>query len=294
MDEKRAAEIAAWTERLQQTFRGPTGISGDRLLELESIEKDHRFKLVSQSAGYATLMDAFLDFYLQTQQEAWAHDPPPTPTAVGIFLATFWRFRSGYIIFWNGYYFDAAAHLRSVFENILYYGAVLNGYLTETSLFDISGFDNSLPWSKMERLAFEHQQRIAKLVKSKMIGLDSGLSQSDQDGLRTFLGLLHSHVHRAESNVISIMMEGAKGMPISLIPPVDPEKASIFMNTSVWAGWALTRLLPFLSKPHLFSESWHGRYRVLDDSFAQYLGSFEKEGGRIFERFIQLKMSFDF
>jgi len=293
-EQAKHVEAAAWLSRILEAFKGPTGISSERVFSLGEIEKQHAASLFKLNGGYAALMDAFLDLYLQTLEEFCEHPQRPTPYVRTIFLATFWRFRAAYIIFWKGYYFDAASLLRAIFENILFYGAVMNDVLPETALFDVPEFDATLPKRKKEKIAAKHQQEIARLVQSKMIGSDSGLSVSVQEGLRNILGLLHSHVHRAESNIVSILMQGIRGDAIPLIPAVDIDKASIFNNSSVFAGWAMTRLLPFLSEPGLFSSNWHSRYQVVDESFAHFMASFDKDFARTVESFIEQKMTFSF
>ena len=285
-------KAGTWLSRILETFEGPTGMSSERVFALGEMEKEHAASLFKLNGGYAALMDAFLDLYLQTLEEFCVHPQRPTPYVRTLFLATFWRFRAAYIIFWKGYYFDAASLLRAVFENISYYGAVLNDVLPETALFNIPNFDGSLPRREQDRIVFKHNQELAKLVKSNMIGSESGLPSSAQEGLRTILGLLNSHVHRSESNMISILMKGVRGDAIPIIPPVDIDKASIFNNSSVFAGWAMTRLLPFVSEPKLFSQNWHSRYQVLDESFAQFMASFDREFARAIECFIQQRMTF--
>ena len=269
-------------------------MSSERVYALEEIEKQHAAALFELNSGYAVLMDAFLDLFYQTMEEFCEHPQRSTPYIRTLFLATFWRFRAAYIIFWKGYYFDAASLLRAVFENILYYGAVMNGVLSETALFDVPEFDATLPKKRKEKIARKHQAEIATLVQSHMIGDKSGLPEAVKDGLRTILGLLHSHVHRGESNIVSILMQGHRGEAIPLIPTVDINKASIFNNSSVFAGWAMTRLLPFLSDPRLFSANWHSRHKVIDESFAQFMADFDRDFARTIECFIERKMTFPF
>jgi hypothetical protein len=249
--------------------------------------------LYSKTGGYATLMDAFLDFYLQTQLESCDHGTSRNAFEVALFQATFWRFRASEIIFWRGYYYDAAAHLRAIFENIFYYGAVRNGYVGELSLFDIPGLSQQgLSDREKRKLVARHQRSITELVRKRMIGSDSGLSDGDQEIIQSVIRSLHSHVHRTESTFVDLYFRLVGGEPVRLIPEVDLEKASQFMNMSVLAGWSLTRLLPSLSQKELFTEQWRHRYEVLDESFAFYLADFDKPIARAFERFIAAKLTF--
>jgi hypothetical protein len=126
-----------------------------------------------------------------------------------------------------------------------------------------------------------------------MIGIESGLTADDQEIIQKVIASLHSHVHRAESSFVDLYFRLVQGEPVRLIPEVDLEKASQFMNVSVLAAWSLTRLLPSLSEKELFTEQWRLRYEVLDQLFAFYLADSEKPIARAFERFIALKLTFN-
>src|SRR6266404_2225400 len=110
-NEETDAGAKAWLSRILETFKG-AGMSSERVFGLGEIEKAHAVSLFEMNSGYAAMMDAFLDFYLQTLEEFCEHPQRPTPYVRTLFLATFWRFRAAHIIFWKGYYFDAASLLR--------------------------------------------------------------------------------------------------------------------------------------------------------------------------------------
>ncbi|HEX3083195.1 MAG TPA: hypothetical protein VHP99_01630, partial [Pyrinomonadaceae bacterium] len=145
---------------------------------------------------------------------------------------------------------------------------------------------------KKRKLVGVHQRSIANLVRKRMIGNESGLSEGDQEIIQSVISSLHSHVHRAESTFVDLYFRLVQGEPVRLVPEVDLEKASQFTNMSVLAAWSLARLLPGLSQKELFTEQWRHRYEVLDESFAFYLADFEKPIARAFERFIALKLTF--
>ena len=54
--------ITKWQERIEETFHGPKGIVGERLLDLNDIEDEVYSEIVSYYKGYVMLMDAFLGF----------------------------------------------------------------------------------------------------------------------------------------------------------------------------------------------------------------------------------------
>jgi hypothetical protein len=64
----RPEEVAAWQARLEDTFKGPSGVIGERLLKLQRIEQTLGAQLTSTFVGYLSLMDSFLDFYMESIQ----------------------------------------------------------------------------------------------------------------------------------------------------------------------------------------------------------------------------------
>jgi hypothetical protein len=294
MNEKKRKAVARWIMRIQNTFRGPSGYSGHRVLLMQEAEKAHAACLFNAKGGYATIIDAFIDFYMQTIEEAYKHSPQPSAFKFALFIASLQRFRSSYNTFWDGYYFDAASHLRPLFENLLNYGALINGYITEQELFEGPQATNfgSLTLKQQKLLTYKHHSKLAKKVREMMIGPLSGLSQQDQENLDRTIGFLHSHVHRAESTQFKIVLDTIKLRPITYLPVLDEQIAGSYIFTSIYACWSITRILPFLSQPDLFTSQWRERYKVLDQSFQEWAMDESTAVDEAFMRFIGSKMNF--
>ncbi|MEP7338485.1 MAG: hypothetical protein ABI977_12175 [Acidobacteriota bacterium] len=294
MKEEKRQVVAKWVNRIKDTFRGPSGISGHRVLLLHDMEKAHAEALIKIRGGYAVILDAFTDFFIQTIEEAYKHSPQPSAFRFGLFIASLQRFRSSYNTFWDGYYNDAAAHLRPLFENLLNYGAMINGFITEKELFEGPQNTNlsGLTFKQQQRSFYKHHSTLSKNVQNMMIGSLSGLSQTDQENLNITIGILHSHVHRAESTQFKIVFDAIKQKPITYLPILDEQVAGNYIFTSIYACWAITRILPFLSQPHLFTDQWQERYKVLDQSFQVWATDEAKDIDEAFMRFMNSRMYF--
>ena len=151
-------------------------------------------------------MDAFFDFYLQTLREAHEHTPAVNAFTYALFIATFRRFRASYNIFWDGYYNDAASHIRAVIENVLYYGAVVHKYIPLTALYqaEYSTDPKDLSMGEALKILRKHRVKLDRDIRDKMLGKKSGMEEMLSARLRQSLDVLHSHVHRAESSILEI------------------------------------------------------------------------------------------
>lgn len=102
-------------------------------------------------------------------------------------------------------------------------------------------------------------------------------------------------VHHSESSIVEIINQFMKEKGTHLLPHADAERASSFVNVSHFAAWCCVRILPFISKPRLFTDDWKERYRVLDDSFAFFNKGFTghlAELGEAYEHFIERQLTF--
>ncbi len=259
-------EVADWQQKLEATFSGPSGIHGERLLDLENHEAEHKALAVSTLQGFVRLMDAFFDFSIQTFREAFKNPDELDPVDVSAFVANLWRFRTSYNIFWDGYYFDATSHLRGVYENILHYGALHNGYISRAQLW-IRPIPEESP-KDFERRSLREGIEVERIVRSHMVGSESGFDDDTQEKFRIFFGMLHKHVHRSRTTAVFLLgdaISDEKG--ISIMPRFDLEKAHHYGTVVGFLAWCFTRLLRTLLKNDLHSEEWRKRLHVLDESF---------------------------
>lgn len=286
-----------WQKRIEDTFAGAEGICGERCLALQEAEREHLDRLLPHVAGYTRLMDAFFDFYLQTLREAHEHTPAVNAFTYALFIATFRRFRASYNIFWDGYYKDAASHIRAVIENVLYYGAVVHKYIPLTALYqaEYSTDPKDLSMGEALKILRKHRVKLDRDIRDKMLGKKSGMEEMLSARLRQSLDVLHSHVHRAESSILEIFNDFHQRKGVRLMPVADAHKASVFVNVSHFAAWCCVRVLPFVSESRRFTSDWRIRYQTLDESFDFFNGGFEghlADLGQAYRHFIERRLSF--
>ncbi len=293
-------EIAAWRKRLEDTFKGPTGIIGERLLQLQGIEHAMGARLTSTFVGYLTLMDSFFDFYMESiesirarRKEKW---PELAPFVTATHITAFWRFRASYLLFWAGYFIDGLSLLRSVFENVLQIAALKHGIIALKDVFGGLRVDEAaeLPPDKVEKLIRNNIIKSDKTVRDNLLGGKSRLSLETREDMVVLQEILHGAVHKSKLNLYRLFgpwVRGKQGMPI--YPTYDKDAASLYMNPSQGIGWMVIRTLPLLQiEPGEFPDPWQGKWQVLDDSFKVMVGAYPKRMGRSFEEVVATKFTF--
>lgn len=287
-------------KRIENTFKGPGGIIGERRIELINIENEIFRKMAKRFNSYACLMDSFFDFHIETFKQCTARRDITLPELLEVVLAihipSFWRFRSSYMIFWKGYYIDALSLLRAVFENILQISALklniiscdeVRGNLKDEDLKDISE-------DKELKLIQKYAFKADKKVRSYIIGDKSGLSIDNKYYLDNFLKVLHSSVHKCKLNLL-LHMEPQSNTKIHfpVFPKYDENIASLYMNSSWPIAWLFLRTFPLLQlNDSEFSSNWHKKYKVLDEVFEESICSLPKVIEKSFKELAKRKFNF--
>lgn len=295
-------KVANWQDRIYETFQESSGIVGERLLKLRDVEVQLTQDLLGRFHGYVNLMDAFLDFYIETLQKSAARRdskwPEITPVFTAIQIASFWRFRASYLIFWDGYFIDAVSLLRAIFENVLQIAALKLRIITIDDVFGKLKTNQSkkLSEEKIHKIIRKHVFASDKIVYSQMIGEHSGLSPEAIKKFRVFVRLLHNSVHKSKLNLLLYYgpwLRGERSLPI--FPKYDEDPASLYTNMSLFIGWMVVRTLPLLQiYDSEFSDNWYKKYQILDESFQEAVADFPKRLGRSVEELIASKFDFGY
>lgn len=194
--------VDEWQRGLYEAFRGPSGLVGERLVSLQNAEQITQRQGITEFAGFATVADACFDFAIDCL-DILANPPGVyhilrTP----LIVASIARLRSSYVLFWMGYYFDAASLLRGIFEHAIHLCAAAHGWFDVSSRFDSGDIDLTekplIVAKKMHKL----RQAREKEITSQIYGARSGLSIGDQDELAMLVKLMHSHVHETEMHLV--------------------------------------------------------------------------------------------
>jgi hypothetical protein len=295
-------KIAKWQQRLEETFIGPRGIVGERILRFDEIEQEIFNLMIKKFKGHNVLMDSFLDFYIETLENVAARKKTNWPTIkmffTAVHIATLWRLKSSYSLFWHGYFAEAISLLRAVFENALDMAALkLNIITLEERLSKLTSKDaESLSDKEQAELVRKYNFQNDRKVKRYLIGKESGLNSDAQEDFESFLRLHHNAVHKSTLNIFWTFGPWVRGeRSLSLYPTYNEKPLSMCMNFSLFNGWLVLRTLPLLQiEANEFSITWQKKYIILDESFAEAISSFPKRLGRSVEELVDKKFNFNF
>ena len=295
-------KIAEWQQRIEKTFCGESGFVGERLFRLKLIEDQVGKQLVYRFSGYLCLIDAFLDFYLETLQNVASRKPykwtERKSLITGIHVPTFWRFRASYLIYWNGYFIDALSLLRAIFENILQVVALESGIISRDEVFGKLRVEEAqnLSDEESDKLIRKYTKKSDAKVRSHLIGEKSGLSSIAIKDLKDLVKLLHSSVHKSKLNIVWYYrpwLRGKRSLPI--YPEYNEDLASIYINISTFIAWMLSKTFPLMQiNDKEFSFKWYSKYQILDESFKEAIAGFPKRLGRSIEELVAKKFDFGF
>lgn len=299
---KREEIITKWQEKIEENFHGPKGIVGERLLNLMDIEDEVHSEIVNFYKGYVRLMDAFLDFYMESidsLSSRKANDWSSKNVLITVFhIATFRRFRASYQLFWRGYFIDGMSLLRAIFENVLQIVSINNGLISVDDVFGNLKIEDSkgISIEEMQKTIRKNILEIDKKVNENLIGEKSGLSEATKSGLHNFIRQLHNSVHKSKTFILHYYEPWIKGeKPMPKYPTFDMELASLYLAHSTNIGWMCTRILPLIQAvPSEFSSEWRHKYKVLDESFELAVVSANTKISRAVLELVNKKLDFNF
>jgi len=273
-----AESVATWQKRLEDTF-AVNGLVGGRFIpSIYEAEQLCGNKYAHTFAGHICLSDCFIDFFATTLRMVtyagsrghWPKDTAFYPIVIADFTSIFQTFRSTTNLAINGYPLEAFSLQRTLFEQALIYGAVVNGYITFQEAWGLDGLGEV---SSVDDKIFEkwRKKRISaeKTAVRKMIGAESGLTEGNQVEIKKLFDLFHQQVHRSFVSVASMATAWNKdGKAPSVIPTFVEQNYAIFMNRHTEIGWMLLRCLPTLfHEAHIAPEKWKSDFSILDQSF---------------------------
>jgi len=281
-------KINAWQDKIIDNFTGPKGWNGERILMLDNIEKSVLSEIISNFKGFLIIMDAFLDFLMETfkitivnKKVEWNKNGP---LYFCIQLISFWRLRASYIIFGKGYYVEAVSLLRGIYENVLLVTSLKQGIIDIEEVFGKLKIEESkdLSREKIEKIIRDNINATNSKIKEYFFGQKSNISPDSKKLLKSFERSLHNSVHKSKVNFFHYYGDwasGKKGLPI--FPHYNETLASMYVNMCIWTSWMLLKILPFfLTNKESFGVKWHNKFKVLDESFREMIENFPKSMGK--------------
>jgi len=298
--------VEEWEARLTETFSGPGGVIGARLLKIIEMEKAYGGRLVRTFHGHNVLADSFADFYIETLQKCnqgvhrdeLPREYPDYPLTVLDYVVNFRSLRAAANLFTCGYPLDGYCLLRDLKDRAVFLAALAASATSWPALLGAEQFCTSDRLTEQEfQAARKRRVKEERRVRTVMLGARSGLPLDHLAELRRWENLFHYQVHGSS---LTIAFEGIgwlRGQEgLSIGPAFNETAAATYMNRTGEVGWMLLRTLPFLQpKPRAFGEDWARKWAVLDESFRVCVLSLDKLGkpiARAIVAFVDARFAF--
>jgi hypothetical protein len=254
--------------------------------------------------GYWALSDAFKCFFLETIELTNGQRSKVTEPLSAFYglmvprLVSAFRYTCGAEHLAEfGYPLEAFTIQRNIFDLLVLTSAALQKF---TDFYKLDGLDETAP--SETRLDFKKvvklRRKTERAVISKMLGADSGLSQSAQDELAVLNRLFDNEVHGARLSFAGAagFLKGQDGL--SVVPSFVERNLAMYLNRAWELEWMLHRLLPLLQPVGIMlPDSWADKWRALDDSFRysvnEMTAQLGKAIGAAFVEFVDTKFPFD-
>ena len=293
-------KIEAWQNKIIDTFIGKSGLSGERVLGLETHEETFISpEIISNLKGFFYIMDAFLDFLIETSETfsketiiSWSKNGP---LFFCIQRLSFWRLRASYIIFRKGYYIDAVSLLRGIYENVLLIEALKRGVIEVDEVFGRLKVEDSknLPEKQINYLIKKFNNETNSRIKNYFIGQNSKMSEKSIKLLKSMERTMHNSVHKSRLTFFYYYgdwLKGEKDLPI--FPKYDEKLATTYTNICIFISWMFLKTIPhFLLKVEDFGKDWKHKFKVLDESLREMIKNFPKPLGKAIIELVDLKFT---
>lgn len=254
--------------KFEDVFAGPTGIVGERATSLHDAEAEHRQTAINQWTIWIRTLDSFFDFSIHTLSQA---NSQPSPLLSACFVSSFWRLRSSYTLLLNGYYEDASALLRAVWENVRHMAAARGGAIRFEAIWDLAPDFAAMPPEAQRKHRKSQRSKFEQAIEDYHA---AKLDASQWKALKQAYEVTHSDVHRSELAMVALISTFHKGDGMRLFPAYDREASSRVANLTVFLLWAMARLLHHFYDGRLPSGDWEKRFRALDEHFAWQVSGF--------------------
>jgi hypothetical protein len=254
-----------------------------RAYDLFDNEEKHAQKCL-QYKGYLALSDAFKCLFLETVELLNTECRPKITTQLSESYALFvprlvHSFKSlcgSERLALKGYPLPAYALLRNIFDNLVMVSAVLQRI---TDFYSMDGIELE---GKIDLKELKKKKKKTECdVRSTMTGARSGLSQATIDELKIWDDMFDWETHGSRLSLAASISWMKSQEPLSVLPEFLEREFAMFMNRYCEIAWMVHRLLPMLQPLEApLGNSWHEKWRIVDESFEAMVSSLTKQLGK--------------
>jgi hypothetical protein len=306
-DAARMAEIKRRQTLLFDAF-SHNGVLGDRYLgKAMDAEKKIGEIFVGTYYGHRILTDAFLDFFGGTLIEqielnnkiGWPQEDEYYVTCLMMFLTMFRSVRASEITSVNSYPLQGYIIQRSIKDQVFVLCAAASGVASFGALFGWEGLPEGQSPEQNQELIVRNRRKIEGKIKDQLIGTKSNLKPETSALLVRLDQMFNVEAHRG---LFSLFRESHKvlvehKLDVSLAPPPDALRDTMFVNRATETNWMIHRLIPYMRRKDTpANEEWSKKWKLLEDHFrwmVESLGAIGKDISPAFIEFIDAKFKFD-
>ena len=284
------------------------GILGARYLgKTMDVEKAIGEVFVTTYHGHRVLTDSFLDFFGGTllQQIAlnnkvgWPNEEANYATCLLMYLTIFRSIRASEISSVNAYSLQGYIIQRSIKDQAFVLCAAASGIAGFGRLFGWEGLPEGQKPEERQELVVKNRRKVEGMIKDRLIAPRSDLKPETSKLLLKLDQMFNIEAHRGLFSLFreshNLMVEHK--LDVSLVPPPDPLRDTMFINRATETNWMVHRLLPYMRRKDTpTDEKWAKNWKLLDDHFrwmVEGLGAIGKEIAPAFIEFIDAKFKFD-
>lgn len=306
-DAAKMEEIKKRQQLLFDAFRHNDVLGGRYFAPVVDLEREIGAKLSDTYYGHRVLTDSFLDFFGGTllkqielnNKVGWPNEEQNYATCLMMYLTIFRSIRASDIASVHAYPLQGYIIQRSIKDQAFVLCAAASGIAGFGRLFGWEGLPEGQTPEARQDLVIKNRRKVEGMIKDRLIGSKSDLKPETIKLLLKLDQMFNIEAHRG---LFSLFRESHKLMvehklDVSLVPPSDPLRDTMFVNRATETNWMVHRLIPYMRRKDTpADEQWTKNWKLLDDHFrwmVEGLGAIGKEIAASFIEFIDTKFKFD-
>jgi hypothetical protein len=306
-DAAKTEKIKRRQQLLFDAFRH-NGVTGGRhFAPVIDAENSIGAKFIDTYYGHRLLTDCFLDFFGGTllkqielnNKVGWPKKDEYYATCLLMFLTIFRSIRASDLASVHAYPLQGYIVQRSIKDQAFVLCAAASGIARFGALFGWEGLPEGKKLEDHQELIIKNRRKIEGKIKDRLIGVKSELKPETSKLLLNLDQMFNLEAHRGLLSLFSeshsVMVEHK--LDISLVPPSNVRRDTMFTCRATETNWMVHRLVPYMRRADTANDdTWSKNWKLLDEHFrwmVEGLGAIGREIAPAFIEFIDAKFKFD-